>query len=163
MCVQHVRATCAAAADERLTPVRIVSRVGPQKPAPGATQESLRRPTPQDIFDDKPLEFDSDWLTPIGPEAGGKQKATICGESGDVNYKLPKLLPRQTTTIKASWKVPDTPGKARVRFFIDSACAVFNESADFEQWTAPTTVLEAGTKYALLYLQNRQSDGNWSE
>ncbi|GBF98185.1 hypothetical protein Rsub_10685 [Raphidocelis subcapitata] len=139
--------------DPRFIPARVASRVRPQTPGQGAAEELKRRSTLPD-FTYEPLDWWSDWLRPIKPEAGKKQKTTICGETGDVDYKLPELLPAQTAAIKASWKMPTTLGEARVRFFLDSACTVFNESVNNVQWSETTTVLEAGTKYTYLELDD---------
>ncbi|GBF96760.1 hypothetical protein Rsub_09616 [Raphidocelis subcapitata] len=150
----------AALADEpAFKPARIVSsRFEPQKPAAdGARPARPERATPQDeVY--PTLGVWSDYFTPIRPEAGKKQKATIyitnsgdqCGEKGEVNYKLPELAPLQTKAIKASWKVSETPGEAVVLVFIDSACTAFNSSAEYGQWFFNTMVVEAGTKYAYL-------------
>ncbi|GBF90369.1 hypothetical protein Rsub_02475 [Raphidocelis subcapitata] len=169
-----------ALADEpRLKPVRIVSRVRQEAPDPGAGVEALGQSAAPLSFDYEPLDWWSDWFNPIKPEAGKKQKTTIhvsnhgdtavpkgtilsiwanrttpakCGETGDVDYKLPELLPFQTKAIKASWQMPDTPGEAQVRVFLDSACTVFSGSADYVQQSFTTTVVEAGSKYVYLQL-----------
>ncbi|GBF88598.1 hypothetical protein Rsub_01313 [Raphidocelis subcapitata] len=157
----------AVLADEpAFKPVRIVSsRFAPRKPAAdGARPARPEGATPQDeVY--PTLGVWSDYFTPIRPEAGKKQKATIyitnygdkpvpadtiCGDKGEVNYKLPELAPLQTKAIKASWKVPDTPGEAVVLVFIDSACTTFNSPAEYGQRFFYTTVVEAGTKYAYL-------------
>ena len=73
-----------------------------------------------------------------------------CGDTGEVNYKLPELAPLQTKAIKASWKMPDTPGVAVVLVFVDSACTAFNQTGEEGQASFYTTVVEAGTEYAYL-------------
>ncbi|GBF97626.1 hypothetical protein Rsub_10502 [Raphidocelis subcapitata] len=166
----------AALADDepRMKPARIVSRFEQQKPGPGATQQSTKQFSVQS-FTELPLSLSSDWIRPIEPEAGKKQQATfyitnageqpvpagtICGERGDVDYKLPELLPLETKAIKASWKVPDTPGGAVLTVFIDSACTVFNQS-DSERQTLGYTVVPTGTKYAFLYRNRGDIDEYW--
>ncbi|GBF91240.1 hypothetical protein Rsub_03560 [Raphidocelis subcapitata] len=170
-------AASAALADEpAFQPARIVSRFeAPQEPAGGAGPASLQRANLQNS--DPGLHMWSEFFWPVKPEAGKKQKTTIwvinrrdkvipagtivsiwankteqpkCGETGDVNYKLPELLPLQTKAIKASWKMPETTGKAKVAIFLDSACTVFNEFYWFNTVIWSTTVVEAGTKYAFL-------------
>ncbi|GBF91239.1 hypothetical protein Rsub_03559 [Raphidocelis subcapitata] len=169
-------ASAVLAGDPAFQPVRIVSRLEPQKPAGGAGPAARQQTTAQSL--DYPyLDIWSDWLSPVQPEAGKKQKTTIyatnygdkpvpagtivsiwanrterarCGETGDVNYKLPELLPLQTKAIKVAWKVPETPGQAIVFIFLDSACTVFNESYRWTQYTFCTTVVAAGTKYTYL-------------
>ncbi|GBF90368.1 hypothetical protein Rsub_02474 [Raphidocelis subcapitata] len=158
-----------ALADEpRVKPVRIVSRVRQEAPAHGAGVEALGRSGPLNS-DYYYLDCWSDWFNPIKPEAGGKQQATFyvtnwggkCGETGDVDYTLPELLPLQTKAIKAAWKMPDTPGEAQVRVFLDSACTVFSGSADYVQWAYLTTVVEAGSKYAYLQLAKYNRNIYW--
>ncbi|GBF96761.1 hypothetical protein Rsub_09617 [Raphidocelis subcapitata] len=153
----------AALADEpAFKPARLVSRFEPQKPAAGGARSAPpERPTVQPAEQEEvypTLDAWSDYFTPIRPEAGKKQKATIyitnsgdqCGDKGESNYKLPELAPLQTKAIKASWKVSETPGEAAVLVFIDSACTAFNSSAYFGQRFFYTMVVEAGTKYAYL-------------
>ncbi|GBF99799.1 hypothetical protein Rsub_12239 [Raphidocelis subcapitata] len=146
-----VAAGSALADEPRVKPVRIVSRVRQEGPAHGAGVEAKGRSAGPMSSDYDYLDWWSDWFSPIKPEAGGKQRTTFCGETGDVDYKLPEILPLQTKVIKASWKMPDTPGEAQVRVFLDSACTVFIGSAEYAD-SYTTTVVEAGTKYAYLQL-----------
>ncbi|GBF97627.1 hypothetical protein Rsub_10503 [Raphidocelis subcapitata] len=157
-----------------MKPARIVSRYEQRKPGAGAIKDFTKQFNVQS-FTELPLALGTGWLTPVQPEAGKKQQATlyiinvgdqpvpagtICGESGDVDYKLPELLPLETKAIKASWKVPDTPGEASLTIFIDSACTVFNQS-DSEQQTLGYTVVPTGTKYAFLYRNRGGVDEFW--
>jgi hypothetical protein len=59
--------------------------------------------------------------------------------------------------------MPDTPGEAQVRVFLDSACTVFSGSADYVQWAYLTTIVEAGSKYAYLQLAKYNRNIYWGE
>ncbi|GBF89808.1 hypothetical protein Rsub_02512 [Raphidocelis subcapitata] len=148
----------AVLADEpAFKPARLVSRFEAQLPAADGARSA--RPEDTRVLDvGYTADYYSDWFIPIRPEAGKKQKATLyftnwgdkCGDTGEVNYKLPELAPLQTKAIKASWKMPDTPGVAVVLVFVDSACTAFNQTGEEGQASFYTTVVEAGTEYAYL-------------